>query len=131
MITFLLAIPLVLLSMLSTGGLRNHPPAAVADQYFLLFYPLPVVDIPVLENDTDPDGDALHVTGLLATEGGTAQVLDNGAVRVYLDWSSDNSGPDGLVAYGTYVVSDGTASSSAVWSVWYWPFMLPATAEVN
>ncbi len=125
MITFLLAIPLVLMSMLSSGVPHNHPPVAVADQYFLLFYPLPVVDIPVLENDTDPDGDVLHVTALLATEGGTAQILDDGSVRVVLDWSREVYEPEGLVAYGTYVVSDGAAGSTAVWSVWYWPVMLP------
>lgn len=125
MITFLLTIPLLLMSMLPTGGLRNHPPVAMADQYFLLFNPSPVVEIPVLENDTDPDGDVLHVAALLATEGGTAQILDDGTVRVYLDWSREVYEPEGLVAYGTYIVSDGTAGSTAIWSVWYWPFMLP------
>ena len=125
MFTVILAIALVLMPILPTGVVRNHLPVAVADQYFLLFYTAPVVEIPVLENDTDPDGDVLHVTALLATEGGTAQILDDGTVRVYLDWSREVSEPEGLVAYGTYIVSDGTAGSTAVWSVWYWPFMQP------
>lgn len=125
MFTVLLAIALVLMPILPTAGPRNRPPVAVEDYYVLLFNTAPVVEIPVLVNDSDPDGDVLQVTALPAIEGGTAQILDGNSVRVYLDWSREYSEPIGLVAHGTYVVSDGKADSRAVWSVWYWPFMQP------
>lgn len=125
MSNLLLVLMMMVTLVVPLVGPRNRPPVAVADQYFLLFYPAPVVEIPVLVNDSDPDGDVLHLTALLGTQGGTAQILDDGAVRVYLDWSREAYEPEGLVASGTYIVSDGTAGSTAVWSVWYWPFMLP------
>lgn len=116
---------LILLLLVSTSvllpGPRTRPPVAVEDPYFLLYNPVPVVEIPVLENDYDPDGDVLTVKTLLATEGSKAEIIDGRIVRVYLDWSREYTEPEGLVAYGVYVVSDGQAESWSVWSVWYWP----------
>lgn len=116
---------LILLLVVSTNvplpGARTRPPVAAEDHYFLLFNPLPVVEIPVLENDHDPDGDVLTVKALHTIEGGKAEIIDGRIVRVYLDWSREYAEPEGLVAYGVYVVSDGQAESWSVWSVWYWP----------
>ena len=105
---------------------RNRPPVAVDDQYFILYHPVPVVEIPVLENDTDPDGDVLQVTALPAIEGGKAEIVDGTIVRVYIDWSQQV--PDdfyGLMARGTYAVSDGMATRYANWAVWYFPEIPP------
>lgn len=57
------------------------------DQYFILYHPVPVVGIPVLENDTDPDGDVLQVTSLPVIEGEGGEIVDGTIVRVYIDWS--------------------------------------------
>ena len=130
MFTKLLLAYLALMSMLTPPGPRNQPPVAVEDQYFLLYNPLLVVEIPVLANDSDPDGDVLKVTALPVSEGGTARIHEDGTVQVYLDWSGDYSEPEGLVAFGTYVVSDGMADSTSVWSVWYWPIIPLQTARV-
>lgn len=122
--THLILILLLLVSInASLHGPRNQPPVALEDQYFLLFNPAPVVEIAVLDNDHDPDGDVLTVKALHGAEGGQAEIIDGRIVRVYPDWSREYSEPFGLVAYGVYVVSDGQVDSWSVWSVWYWPYM--------
>lgn len=104
----------------------NHAPLAVDDHTILLFRPAPVVEVPALANDTDPDGDPLSLVSLSVSHGGRAEIVDDATVRVYLDWSQvSGSGLEYLVADGTYLVSDGAALRQARWSVWYWPVMQP------
>ncbi|MEI2689845.1 MAG: Ig-like domain-containing protein [Anaerolineae bacterium] len=108
------------------GVQRNHPPMAVDDQRVLLFSPAAIVDIPVLDNDGDVDGDALHVVALSGVEGGRAELVDGALVRVYPDWSQVSGGKlEYRLAHGTYLVSDGAAVRRARWTVWYWPVMQP------
>lgn len=105
---------------------RNHPPMACDDQRILVFNPTALVDIPVLDNDVDGDGDALHVVELSTVEGGRAELVDGALVRVYLDWSRVSGGKlEYRLAHGTYLVSDGAAVRRARWTVWYWPVMQP------
>lgn len=105
---------------------RNHPPMASDDQRVLMFNPAAIVDIPVLDNDVDVDGDALHVVELSTVEGGSAELVDGALVRVYLDWSRVSGGKlEYRLAHGTYLVSDGAAVRRARWTVWYWPVMQP------
>jgi len=105
---------------------RNHPPIVSDDQRVVLFNPAALVDIPVLDNDVDGDGDALHVVALSVVEGGKAEIVDGALVRVYPDWSQVSGGKlEYRLAHGTYLVSDGTAVRRARWTVWYWPVMQP------
>ncbi len=66
---------------------RNQPPLANDDQRVLLFQPAAIVEIPVLDNDVDADGNALHVVELSTVEGGRAELVEGALVRVYPDWS--------------------------------------------
>ncbi len=105
---------------------RNQPPIAVDDQRVVLLNPVTMVDIPVLANDVDPDGDPLRVVALPTVEGGKAEIVDGALVRVTLDWSRVSGGKlEYRLAHGTYLVSDGAAVRRARWTVWYWPVMQP------
>lgn len=105
---------------------RNHTPIAVDDQRVVLFNPTAIVDISVLDNDVDGDGDPLHVVALSVVEGGKAEIVDSALVRVYLDWSQVSGGKlEYRLAHGTYLASDGAAVRRARWTVWYWPVMQP------
>jgi hypothetical protein len=102
------------------------PSIAVDDQRIVLFNPTALVDIPVLDNDVDADGDPLHVVALPVVAGGRAEIIDGARVRVYLDWSGISGGKlEYRLAQGTYLVSDGAAVRRARWAVWYWPVMQP------
>ena len=120
-----LLVTLVMVVGLPTFGPRNLPPIANDDEVILLYHPVSSVDIPVLENDVDPEGRVLRVVGLPLIEGGKAEIVDGKAVRVYVDWFQGGGAGYGLVAHGAYFVSDGQAVSKAEWSVWYWPEILP------
>lgn len=115
---------IVLMSGLSMVMPPNHPPIAVDDQVTLLYHPVGVVEIPVLENDVDPEGRTLRITGLPLTEGAKAEIIDGKLVRVSLDWPPGGNA-HGLIAHGAYLVSDGWAESKAEWFVWYWPEIVP------
>jgi hypothetical protein len=105
---------------------RNQPPLANDDQRVLLFQPAAIVEIPVLDNDVDADGNALHVVELSTVEGGRAELVEGALVRVYPDWSRVSGGKlEYRLAHGTYLVSDGAAVRRARWTVWYWPVMQP------
>jgi hypothetical protein len=105
---------------------RNQPPLAVDDLRVLLFQPAAIVDLAVLDNDVDADGDSLQVVALSTVEGGRAEIVDGALVRVYPDWSRVSGGKlEHRLAHGTYLVSDGAAVRRARWSVWYWPVMQP------
>jgi|GEM_PF-1725828 len=57
----------------------KRPPVAVNDSAFTSLNT--AVDINVLANDSDPDGDALSVTGLTSPAHGTVSINPNGTVR--------------------------------------------------
>lgn len=60
----------------------NRPP--VAQPHVLTFTPTPSqrrLDIDVLANDSDPDGDVLTVVAVTDTAGGTAEILPGGQIR--------------------------------------------------
>ena len=117
---------LILWMAVSAPAQCNHAPIAKDDQRMVLFRPTALVDIPVLANDADADGDALRVIDLPAVAGGRAEIVGDAVVRVYIDWSLVSGGAlEYRVAHGTYLVSDGTAVREARWSVWYWPVMQP------
>lgn len=121
-----LFVTLALMVGLQTADSRNQPPTAIDDDVFLLYHPVQVIDIPVLDNDVDPEGQTLRVTRLGLAEGGKAEIVAGKAVRVHMDWSSASGGMQyGLAAHGVYYVSDGLAGSKAEWRVWYWPEILP------
>ena len=125
MSNLLLVLMMTLTLVTPFAGPRNRPPIANDDELVLLYHPVPTVDIPVLENDTDPDSDPLVVTSLPMIDGGKAEIVGGNVVRVYLDWSTGVGYLGRLVAHGTYVVSDGIAQSRASWYVWYWPEIQP------
>lgn len=117
---------LAVMSGLSLYPPPNHPPIAYDDEVYLLYHPVAVVEIPVLENDVDPEGQPLRVTRLGLVEGGKAEIIGGKVVRVVLDWPAAGSGYDhGLIAHGSYLVSDGVGTDIAEWYVWYWPEVMP------
>lgn len=115
---------LVVISGLSLFKPPNHPPIAYNDEVYLPYHPVAVVEIPVLENDVDPEGRPLRVTRLGLVEGGKAEIVGGKVVRVILDWPADGRGY-GLIAHGGYLVSDGVGADKAEWFVWYWPEVMP------
>lgn len=83
------------------------PPAARDDAYTLT---AAVLEVPaatgVLANDTDPDGDALSVTGVTYTGGGTLAIGPDGAIRY-----TPAPGFTGTES-ATYTISDGTGGTA-------------------
>ena len=123
-----LLLNLMLIVALATfvAGSANRAPVAGDDPRILLFQPTSIVDIPVLDNDMDADGDPLRVVAVWTSQGGVAEIVDGTTVRVLIDWSRiSGCFQECLVAGGAYLVSDGTALRQARWSVWYWPVMQP------
>lgn len=106
----------------NAGTPRNLPPVANNDEV-TLFRPVQTVDVPVLDNDYDPEGRALRVVGLTVLQGGRAVIAEGKAIKVYIDPLPVNGeGPSaGLVAHGAYIVSDGLLESKAEWFVYYRP----------
>lgn len=89
----------------------NPPPVAVDDGPIAVTEDTPL-DINVLGNDTDPDGDSLTVT--LATAGnGEVTINPDGTINYVPD--PDYNGPDTI----TYTISDGNGGTST------------ATVEIN
>ena len=77
----------------------NEPPTARDDEARTEEDKRVVID--VLDNDTDPDGDTLHVVTLSVAEHGAVQIVDGGVAYTP---ETDYHGADRF----TYVVSDGT-----------------------
>ncbi len=77
----------------------NEPPTARDDEARTEEDKRVVID--VLDNDTDPDGDTLHVETLSVAEHGAVQIVDGGVAYTP---ETDYHGADRF----TYVVSDGT-----------------------
>ncbi len=92
-----------------TIEVTNLPPAALADAYTVVSGDELVVGAArgVLENDTDPDGDALSTTFVAAPAHGTLVLTGAGSVRYTPD--AGFVGVDGF----TYVATDGIDASAA------------------
>ena len=84
---------------------RNDPPVAVDDSAST--NEDVAVDVAVLANDTDVDGDALSVTGVSGATNGTATINPNGTVRFAPTANASGSGSF------QYTVSDGAGGSDA------------------
>jgi hypothetical protein len=80
---------------------KNQAPVAVDDDHF----GLSLLDVAVLANDADPDGDALTITSVGRAKNGTARIV-GGAIRY-----SANSGYRGEDAF-TYEISDGRGGTA-------------------
>src|SRR5205085_7412759 len=96
----------------------NSAPVAVGDSYTVFGNSILVRSAGVLQNDTDADGDSLHVVavnGSSSAVGQTVTLAHGSTVSVRDDGSfafaaaSGYSGSETL----TYAVGDGTASSTA------------------
>ena len=77
----------------------NDAPVATDDQAVTLEDES--VEIPVLSNDTDPDGDRLRVLDISSAEHGTPKISPDGTTVSYTP-DSDYHGPDAF----TYVIAD-------------------------
>jgi hypothetical protein len=89
----------------------NQPPLAVADNAEVLIGNNSSVDINVLSNDSDPEGDTLTIVGF--TDGGKGSVsLVNNTLR-YTTNSSKSRGGDSF----SYTISDGFSTATTTVSV--------------
>ncbi|MDX9995043.1 MAG: retention module-containing protein [Rhodocyclaceae bacterium] len=79
----------------------NLPPEATDDEVDTVQGQAVTID--ALDNDSDPDGDSLSITGVGNGQYGTASVVDGKIVYT----PTENPGPDGLVDTLTYTISDG------------------------
>lgn len=89
----------------------NHPPVAVNDT--AIADEDTAVDIDVIVNDTDPDGDALSVASIANVVGGTAVLQDDGRTVRFTPASNANDAntPSGFSF--TYRATDGAATSAS------------------
>lgn len=85
----------------------NDAPVAVDDGPLLVFEDSAGVDVPVLENDRDPEEDPLAVRIVDVPSSGTASVTSAGRMVRYVP-TADACGSDQL----TYVASDGALESA-------------------
>jgi large repetitive protein len=95
-----------------TVGAVNDPPVAIADMASTAFET--AVDIDVLANDSDPDGDALSVTSASGADNGTVSVNADGTVHYV-----PNAGFQGMDDF-VYTIADpngGTAGATVVVAV--------------
>jgi hypothetical protein len=92
-----------------SGAAANQPPVAVAD-VATTAEDTPV-EVAVLGNDSDPDGDPLTVVAVANAVNGTVSNLGGGLVRF-----TPAANFDGTASFG-YTVSDGTASATATVTV--------------
>ena len=87
----------------------NGPPIAGDDP--VTTPPATPIDIPVLDNDSDPNFDALTVIGVSTPSGGAASIDPVGVITY-----TPNPGFKGLDSF-TYTISDGTDTSTATITV--------------
>ncbi len=82
----------------------NRPPLAVADSYTVLGA-IPTI-LHVLENDSDPDGDAIEIVSMTMPANGVANVVGNGTI-----WYRSNPGYCGPDTF-TYTIRDPSGATS-------------------
>lgn len=122
---------LVLMALVNLATIAPNPPGPVAsDDQVILLYPVPYVDVYVLDNDGTGSQDDLTVVATSGSRSGKAAVVQGTFVRVYIDWASYYAWPEpndeefgDAVAHGVYTVSDGSGLASARWVIYYWPEM--------
>lgn len=83
----------------------NQPPVAVDDQLSWFGSQMPAI-LHVLPNDSDPDGDTLHIVSVTNGSNGDVTILPDGTLR-YM-WRTPREGVD----HFTYTVSDGKGKTS-------------------
>jgi M6 family metalloprotease-like protein len=96
----------VVLMPVTSGGGANRPPVAVDDAASI--ESSEVVDVPVLANDFDPDGDAISLVSF--TQGSYGSVTDQGGgVLRYTHGGADN-GSDSF----SYTITDGELTATGI-----------------
>jgi large repetitive protein len=103
------------------GGGPNTPPEAADDVAIRVAAP---IEVPVLENDSDLDGDPLEVTTVTAPTHGTAVISPDKQFVTY-----EATGAFQASDSFTYSVSDGQATDTATVTLTPCPVMAPALDE--
>ena len=98
----------------------NQPPVAVDDHVKLDLTSADRlwVDVPVLENDFDHDGEKLWVIAIHGVTGGEAELVKGGVVRFYLPTMPSTGTDSRLVGHGYYVITDGNFKAEAEFFIW-------------
>lgn len=123
MLTVLLTLTLAWTCILPVSGTRNQPPVAVTDEVMVNGY-TEYLEIPVIANDYDPDGQPIDVVALGTVDRGKAELLEGDAIGVFPEYPAhyDARGQKPvLIAGGSYLISDGDLTSVGQWYVWYEP----------
>lgn len=107
----------------------NRPPSAIDDIRIVPTLTIgdDPVTIPVLRNDSDPDGDALVVTAVTTVASGVVTVVDSGLA---VEYTPPADGEAREVAFG-YTISDqagGSASAQVILDVEHAPEPIPPIA---
>lgn len=95
-------------SVAGAGSCANQAPIALNDSVSGSYFYFDIVDVPVLVNDGDPDGNPLTVTGATCVSSGCTVTITSTTVRIM----GTTSGTKTV----TYTISDGnggTAQASA------------------
>ena len=75
---------------------QNQAPLAITDRYTIDSN----VDLPVLDNDSDPDGDNFSISAITQPINGSAEIINASSIRLIID--QDFIGNDEL----TYTITD-------------------------
>lgn len=86
------------------GLCANQAPIALNDSVSGSYYYFDIVDVPVLANDGDPDGDTLTVTGASCISSGCSVTTTSTSVRIMGTTSGTKS--------VTYTISDGKGGTA-------------------
>jgi Ca2+-binding RTX toxin-like protein len=98
-----------------SGGTTNAAPVVVADTAAMKEGE--TIDVAVLANDSDADGDALSIDAVQVTTGNAdATVTDDGLLRITYTGDDLDPGETATIQV-SYAADDGTASSSSVLAV--------------
>ena len=122
---------MLLVNLMVFAPVRPGPAPIVRDDEVILLYPVPYVDVYVLDNDGTGAQDDLTVVAAAGFRSSKAAVVQGTFVRVYIDWASYYAWPPNpndeefgdAVAHGVYTVSNGSGQASARWVIYYWPEM--------
>jgi hypothetical protein len=96
---------------------RNQPPVTVED-HVVVPNDVTYVDVPVLKNDYDPDGDKIDLVRVFNVEGGKAEIKKGGIVRFYIEFDPQPGFANRLLGHGYYSITDGIDTSKGEWFVW-------------
>ena len=96
---------------------RNQPPVTVED-HVVVPNDVTYVDVPVLKNDYDPDGDPIELVRIFDVEGGKAEIKGDGIVRFYPEFNPQPGPASRLLGYGEYSITDGVYTTRGKWFIW-------------